>query len=311
MGVKLYLIFAINGILAWSIRGQLGGWVGGFAAGFLLSVAFLTFIRPNLKVHGLNKIGVLLSAIGFMWGGEISYGREFNLLATSLPDSQILAIIFCKLFLFGAAWGGIGGLGMGYLIKEKIQTNDCVVFILMNLVWLVTLWTGFGRFIWISFILTTILFWIGTSKHNSFKAIATFSKILAFAAGGGFLISGVFLLLSQMVYSESLREAFKLRDQILGIFIGTGSLFAQVIARQGRSNLRTQIALLPSEARNDGARLSYALLICILTALAIAKEAVPKWPNKWEWSYTLMIIACGILTTELFQRKSTLRKPFS
>ena len=127
---------ALAGSLAWGVRGQHGHERGGAVAGALIGLS-IAAVTGGPAWMGAAVIGSLAFAIG----GSLSYGRFIGAAYQgSWEAAGTLAMV-------GAAWGGLGGLGLGlglsfprYRRPERVG----VVFGLFSIWFLVDrmLWGG-------------------------------------------------------------------------------------------------------------------------------------------------------------------------
>ena len=93
---------ALAGALAWGLRGQHGHERGGAVAGAMIGLA-IAAVTGGPAWMGASVIGSLAFAIG----GSLSYGR---FIGAAFQGSWEAAV---SLAMIGAAWGGLGGLGLG------------------------------------------------------------------------------------------------------------------------------------------------------------------------------------------------------
>lgn len=96
------MTIALAGALAWGLRGQHGHERGGAVAGAMIGLAI------GAVTGGPGWVGAaVIGSLGFSIGGALSYGRFIT------PAFQGSWEAAGALALIGAAWGGLGGLGLG------------------------------------------------------------------------------------------------------------------------------------------------------------------------------------------------------
>lgn len=94
---------------------------------------------------GRASLLAMLGAIGWAFGGSMSYGRIVGYTAhTSLPD---VAYGYGCLFIIGALWGGIGAgiLGLGVTRPRSELERFAGPLVALYLVWLALDWSGTTR----------------------------------------------------------------------------------------------------------------------------------------------------------------------
>ncbi|MBI3313494.1 MAG: hypothetical protein HYZ83_04615 [Candidatus Omnitrophica bacterium] len=104
------------------MRGQFGHCHGALIPGVLAAFC-LTLQNPAF----FNR-AVVLGALGFSLGGNISYGRLMDaILATQSPAFLLPA--FAIIFLIGAVWGGLGCFFLGFAFSEKSLKFRDIIFL--------------------------------------------------------------------------------------------------------------------------------------------------------------------------------------
>ncbi len=225
-----FWFWLVGGLLIWPVRGQLGGWEGGFVAGVFFAALFV-LTRKQISLES-QAFSLLLSAYGFMWGGEISYGKQFWAVMNPGSSPGQVLINLTALTLMGASWGAIGGMGLGFGFgKRALTSKDILPWVLLTLIWSLTIVLGFGARIWIVFLLSAIIAAIFLKNRVS----KIFSAAGAVGMGAGFLFSGVLLYAAGQMEGYWLAECFKLRDQVIGIAVAAGFYCAAQITSAEKS----------------------------------------------------------------------------
>ncbi|PIQ85407.1 MAG: hypothetical protein COV74_08825 [Candidatus Omnitrophica bacterium CG11_big_fil_rev_8_21_14_0_20_45_26] len=358
-----YLLLGLVGLLAWPIRGQLGGWTGGFAAGAALAsftcLPFTTFTY-SWKARGL---AVLFTALAFMWGGEISYGYAFDTITQSLNTEILL-----QLCLIGAAWGGIGGMAFGLGIgSDGRRLHTILLFFFIVSAWVLWLIFDIGVAIWVLFLATIVLFLFYNTLILRNQLATAFCVTGLLGGGIAFLVAALVLNSAELASHFWLREALRLRDQIIGLVMGftfasaSGLLkedpfqmsrdsldswgptvFVFTIALSFLSALqnvllkwlkvfyineterwiivavgffiaaRFVIRLTQKISWDTSVAGSCLAWLSAMTILAISKEALPGWLERWELGFTVMtgtLIALALFAALTSRPQKTLVRP--
>jgi hypothetical protein len=126
----------------WGYRGTVGHEAGAMVPGALLGLA-LCLGSGRLDWHRRSAVAGLFAAIGWAWGGSLSY-MEQTLYA--LSDSFVDVLYgYAMLFFLGALWAGIGGGVLGLALTESRSelerlirpfTAVCAAFLAVHLYFL-------------------------------------------------------------------------------------------------------------------------------------------------------------------------------
>jgi hypothetical protein len=143
----MILLSALAMSVGWGFRGNYGHEAGAMIPGALLGLSIsLTSRRPDWQARGVTL--AFLGAIGFAFGGQMSYGL---LVGYSMhTDVNNVHYAYWCIFLVGALWGGIGAGIMALGLTEKSETLDrwCLPLVLVWLIWTALDFTGMTA--WIS-----------------------------------------------------------------------------------------------------------------------------------------------------------------
>ena len=100
----MILLAALAMSVGWGFRGDYGHEAGAMVPGALLGLAVsLTSRRPDWQSRGVTL--AFLGAIGWAFGGQMSYGKVIGYTLTIFPRRALWLLL---LFLIGGLWGGIG-----------------------------------------------------------------------------------------------------------------------------------------------------------------------------------------------------------
>lgn len=255
-----------------------------------------------------RALAAFLMTIGFMWGGEISYGRQFWAVFAPETPTNALWLAFLQLALMGAAWGGISGMGMASGIDlEMPPRRKTLLWIGFILFWVLTLVAGFGRYIWISFLISIAIFLIPHAKNREWKRMASITLHPMIGMGFGFLVSGILLFVAGRVAIDFVVEIFKLRDQVIGLFLGiTMAQLAHSISHKKNVPSRLSSPDLPS-----------AFLLSLLLANSFSMclyNLLQKWymigwiTGSLYWKLTLFCVTLGAFIFISLMRKQLTEK---
>ena len=104
--IAMPLLAALAMSVGWGYRGDYGHEAGAMMPGALLGMA-IALASGRADWRGRIPVFGLLGAIGWAFGGQMSYGQIIGYTAAaSWPD---VAYGFAMLFVIGALWSGIGG----------------------------------------------------------------------------------------------------------------------------------------------------------------------------------------------------------
>ncbi len=218
--IRRGLVAALLMSLGWSLRGQFGHLKGALIPGALAAVIVVSSY-PALRNRKAIAWALLLSPLGFSIGGHLSYGK--TILAVLLaPSLSAAPAEFFRIFLMGAAWGGLGLTFLGFALSEGgPQKRDLAVLAGVAFSWFLFLGIfnledyDLALFLWG---LVLIHIYNGIVKKS---AVVT---VFGIAGGLGFGLS--FLLAVLLLYAgkNGLLGGgwpwWALRDQIIGILGG-------------------------------------------------------------------------------------------
>ena len=127
--------------VGWGFRGNYGHEAGAMVPGALVALAVcLTARRPEWWQRA--TLMAFLGAIGWAFGGQMSYGRVIGYTAgMELPD---VVYGYASLFLVGALWGGIGAgiLALSVTLKRSELERFTVPLVFLWLFWLALDFSG-------------------------------------------------------------------------------------------------------------------------------------------------------------------------
>ncbi|QDT29926.1 hypothetical protein [Gimesia panareensis] len=129
------LLPALAMSVGWGFRGNYGHEAGAMVPGALVALAVcLTSGRPEWWQRG--TLMAFLGAIGWAFGGQMSYGRVIGYTA----GSQFLDVTYgyASLFLIGALWGGIGAgiLALSITMKRSELERFTIPLAFLWVFWL-------------------------------------------------------------------------------------------------------------------------------------------------------------------------------
>ena len=108
----------------WGYRGTVGHEAGAMVPGALLGLV-LALASGRSDWERRTLVAGLFSAIGFAWGGSLSYMEQtFYVSSDSFPD---VLYGFTILFFLGGMWAGIGGAGIGFALTESRSTLEQII----------------------------------------------------------------------------------------------------------------------------------------------------------------------------------------
>ena len=117
LNTALYLLLAaIIMAYGWGYRGTVGHEGGAMVPGALLGLA-LCIASGRLDWQRRAAVAGLFAAIGWSWGGSLSYMEQtFYVASDSFID---VAYGYATLFFLGALWAGLGGGALGLALTES------------------------------------------------------------------------------------------------------------------------------------------------------------------------------------------------
>ena len=137
--LKFCALAAITMAYGWGYRGTVGHEAGAMVPGALLGLV-LCLGSDRLDWHRRAAVAGLFAAVGWAWGGSISYMEQtFYVMSDSFPD---VLYGYSMLFFIGALWAGCGGAILGLGLTESRSELErlvrpfvavCTVFFLVYL----------------------------------------------------------------------------------------------------------------------------------------------------------------------------------
>lgn len=116
--IRLYFLLALAAFAmayGWGYRGTVGHEAGAMVPGALLGLA-ICLGSNRLDWHRRALVAGLFGAIGWAWGGSLSYMEQtLYALSDSLPD---VLFGYTILLFLGGLWAGIGGGVLGLALTE-------------------------------------------------------------------------------------------------------------------------------------------------------------------------------------------------
>jgi hypothetical protein len=110
------VLAAISMAYGWGYRGTVGHEAGAMLPGALLGLV-LCLGSGRLDWHRRAAVVGLFAAVGWAWGGSISYMEQtFYVMSDSLPD---VLYGYTMLFFIGGLWAGCGGAILGLGLTES------------------------------------------------------------------------------------------------------------------------------------------------------------------------------------------------
>lgn len=289
-------LFSLVGLLAWPLRGQFGGLEGALIAGMFFGVAAV-FLTPSLSDQAVAWT-ILLTSLCFMPGGEISYGKEFFTMS-QLNSISVLLKPWAILVGIGTFWGAVGGLGLGVGLSVGKDAKIIVKSVLLGA-------AGMG----LGFLISAGCLQIA-ARLSEQPFLAEIFKLRDQMIG---ITTGIFLSRTVSTFPQnpgnySHSKKITAATLFTCILIAFQNVFEKWLTIDFLDPLFFSISLIvfalliallfnslfERHALRTALFKSGATILPIFVFLAISKEALPNWPQKWEWSYTLMLVTCGIL----------------
>jgi len=151
--------------VGWGFRGDYGHEAGAMVPGALLGLS-ICLASGRQDWWQRSTIMAMCGAIGWAFGGQMSYGRVIGYTASSsLPD---VAYGYASLFLIGGLWAGIGSAILALSITKSRSYLECFAGPL------VTLWL-----VWFAMDLTGLTAWLAqTWSFNDTDWFAALSALL-------------------------------------------------------------------------------------------------------------------------------------
>lgn len=140
--IKLVLLAALAMSYGWGFRGDYGHEAGAMFPGAFLALAILLAAGRDDWQRRITIVA-LAGAIGWAFGGAVSYGKVIGYTAaSSLPD---VAYGYGSLFLIGAMWGSVGAgfLGLAVTMKRSWLNSWAGPFCLLLITWFTLDQTGY------------------------------------------------------------------------------------------------------------------------------------------------------------------------
>lgn len=135
------LLPALAMSVGWGFRGNYGHEAGAMVPGALVALAVcLTAHRPEWWQR--STLMAFLGAIGWSFGGQMSYGRVIGYTAGMELSDVVYG--YASLFLIGALWGGIGAgiLALSVTLKRSELERFTVPLVFLWLFWLALDFSG-------------------------------------------------------------------------------------------------------------------------------------------------------------------------
>ncbi len=183
--------------VGWGVRGDYGHEAGAMIPGALLGLAICCASgRPDWW----RRAGVmgLCGALGWSFGGQMSYGRIIGYTAaSSFPD---VAYGYGSLFVVGGVWGGIGAGILALAVTESRVWLGRFVrpLVALGLVWLVLDSTGATRWLagrwplddtdWVAALSALVVGLIWARLSPPERSAGTLIAVLAVGWGAGYLL---------------------------------------------------------------------------------------------------------------------------
>ncbi|WP_339734202.1 hypothetical protein [uncultured Gimesia sp.] len=259
----MILLPALAMSVGWGFRGDYGHEAGAMVPGALVALAVcLTSRRPDWWNRA--TIMAFLGAIGWAFGGQMSYGRVIGYTA----GSQWIDVTYgyASLFLIGALWGGIGAGVLSLALTMKRSELERFVFPLAFLwaFWLAMdlsglteysheLWSSYDVD-WVAAVSAALVFSMLYRARPDFHRPCRFLLLLSIGWCAGFFIltpvlglrmtpprgdnwaGCVGLYLALVFYLKRAQNSVALRLSAYGfLFGGVGFLLGDLINMLGRS----------------------------------------------------------------------------
>ena len=180
--------------VGWGFRGDYGHEAGAMVPGALLGLAIcLSSGRKDWWQR--STIMAMCGAIGWAFGGQMSYGRVIGYTAgSSLPD---VAYGYASLFLIGGLWGGTGAAILSLSITESRSYLERFAgpLVALYLVWFAIDLSGLTEWLAETWYFVTVEDVPGVRMHSGF-ANSLSRRIGAPADGIEFDVTGARVVLS-------------------------------------------------------------------------------------------------------------------
>ena len=116
------IVFGALMSLGWAINGMIGNAPGSAISGAFAALAAVVIIRP----HSHESQSLLLvrvaafGAMGYWFGGEMTYGQTFSLMQPSTADGAYYWWALLGVAVKGGAWSGVGAafIGLGLMARR-------------------------------------------------------------------------------------------------------------------------------------------------------------------------------------------------
>ncbi|MCA9014039.1 MAG: hypothetical protein KDA77_01795 [Planctomycetaceae bacterium] len=195
--LNLILLPALAMSVGWGFRGNYGHEAGAMVPGALVALAVcLTSRRPDWWNRA--TIMAFLGAIGWAFGGQMSYGRVIGYTA----GSQLLDVTYgyASLFLIGALWGGIGAgmLALSVTMKRSELENFSFPLAFLWSFWLAMDLSGLSNYLhelwnsydvdWVAAVSAALVFYMLYRARPDFHRPCEFLLLLSLGWLAGFFI---------------------------------------------------------------------------------------------------------------------------
>lgn len=135
------LLPTIAGGLGWGIRGQYGHETGALIPGVLVGLSIGLLMAPSASGLRLARIAAL-TAIGFSFGGSMTYGQTLGLTMDEGIRQQAYGWGLLGTTIKGAIWIALGGAFMGIGLSRRRYTAGELALVMLGMIglWFVGIW---------------------------------------------------------------------------------------------------------------------------------------------------------------------------
>ncbi len=120
--VLVLMVFGTLMSLGWAINGMIGNAPGSAIPGAFAALAAVVIIRPlSSESKGLRLTRIAaFGAMGYWFGGEMTYGQTFSLMNPSTADGAYYWWALLGVAVKGGAWSGVGAafIGLGLMARR-------------------------------------------------------------------------------------------------------------------------------------------------------------------------------------------------
>lgn len=284
-----YFLAIVLMSLAWPLRGQFGHVKGALIPGAVAAViAALVGRGGSWKV--LFPRAVILGAIGFSLGGQLSYGWLIERLL-ACRYASCLYMDLARLFVRGAIWGGMGMTFLGFAYSEKpFLRRD--FFLLAGYLFFSYIFLDFleqESFCLAVFSAGLLIFHVYNLVYKHSRIVGVFGLSGMIGFGLGFAGAVFILYLGSKDFLKGPWEWWTLRDQILGC-VG-GIAIAWAVRNVSVRDIVPHNAAL-SLAETKAGFLTYAFLIPGLNTVYVIRHWILK---HMAASWMLYVVATAFV----------------